>query len=96
MSHSSLSAQIASLHSKNGISSRQHSDAIGRGVHHSSKAGHRVLSTNVKNKPSVLYPNSKAAAAADVPFTTLRENAVAGLKFLTQHSSHNVYVLWFQ
>lgn len=87
MSHSSLSAQLASLHSKNGVSSRQHNDAIGRGIHHSSKAGHTILNNSVKNKPSVLYPDSKAAAAADVPFTTLRENAVASLQFLSQHCS---------
>lgn len=87
MSHSSLSAQLASLHSKSGVSSRQHSDAVGRGIHHSSKAGHTILNNSVKNKPSVLYPDSKSAAAADVPFTTLRENAVASLQFLSQHCS---------
>ena len=87
MSHSSLSAQLASLHSKNGVSSRQHSDAVGRGIHHSSNAGHTILNNSVKHKPSVLYPDSKAAAIADVPFTTLRENAVASLQFLSQHSS---------
>ena len=84
---SSISAQLSSLHSKGGSSSHQHSDAVGRGIHHSTKAGRTILSNNVKNKPSVLYPDSRAAAAADVPFTTLRENAVASLQFLYQYAS---------
>jgi hypothetical protein len=88
MSHSSLSAQLASLHSKTGSTSRQHSDAVGRGIHHHSQVGHSVLNNNsVKHKPSVLYPDSRAAAIADVPFTTLRENAIASLHYLTVHCS---------
>mmetsp|Transcript_12026 Transcript_12026/g.18270 ORF Transcript_12026/g.18270 Transcript_12026/m.18270 type:complete len:1669 (-) Transcript_12026:2872-7878(-) len=87
MSHTSLSAQLASLHSKNGVSSRQNSDAVGRGIHHSSRAGHTILNNTVKHKPSVLYPDSKAAAAADIPFTTLRENGLASLLYLSQNCS---------
>ncbi len=88
MSHSSLSAQLASLHSKNTTSSRQHSDAIGRGIHHSAQAGHAILNTsNTSHKPSVLHPDSRAAAIADVPFTTLRDNAVISLQYLSQKCS---------
>ena len=87
MSHSSLSAQLASLHSKNGAPSRHHSDAIGRGVHHSSKVGHTVLNKNPKHKPSVLYADSRAAASADVPLTTIRENAIASLRYLCKNCS---------
>lgn len=87
MSLSSLSAQLASLHSKKGAPSRQHSDAVGRGIHHSSKLGHTVLNKSTKHKPSVLYPDSRAAASADVPLTTLRENAIASLRYLCNNSS---------
>jgi len=87
MSHSSLSAQLASLHSKHGAGSRQHGDSVGRGIHHSAKLGHSVITNNVKHKPSVLHPDSRSAAIADVPITTLRENAIASLQFLSQHSS---------
>lgn len=88
MSHSSLSAQLASLHSKNTTSSRKPSDAIGRGIHHSSNAGHSVLyKTSTKHKPSVIHADSRAAAIADIPFTTLRDNAVISLQYLSQHCS---------
>lgn len=88
MSHSSLSAQLASLHSKNTTSSRKQSDAIGRGIHHSSNAGHSVLyKSSTKHKPSVIHADSRAAAIADIPFTTLRENAVISLQYLSQHCS---------
>jgi len=87
MSHSSLSAQLASLHTKNTSSSRQQSDAVGRGIHHSAQAGHSILNGSAKHKPSVIHPDSRAAGAADVPFTTLRENAVVSLQYLAQHSS---------
>ena len=88
MSHSSLSAQLASLHSKNTTSSRQQADATGRGIHHSANAGHSILNNNsTKHKPSVLHADSRTAAAADVPFTTLRENAVISLQYLSENCS---------
>lgn len=88
MSHSSLSAQLASLHTKNTTSSRQQADATGRGIHHSANAGHSILNNNnTKHKPSVLHADSRAAATADVPFTTLRENAVVSLHYLSEHCS---------
>jgi len=87
MSHSSLSAQLASLHSKNTTSSRQHKDAIGRGIHHSAQAGHAILQNSTSHKPSVLHADARAAAFADVPFTILRENAILSLQFLSQRSS---------
>ena len=88
MSHSSLSAQLASLHSKNTTSSRQQSDAVGRGIHHVTGAGHSILNGSTKHKPSVIHADSRAAASADIPFSTLRENAVVSLQYLSQHSSH--------
>ncbi len=87
MSHSTLSAQLSSLHSRGTVSSRQHNDAVGRGIHHSSKVGHTILNKNPKHKPSVLYPDSRAAASADVPLATLRENAIASLQYLSRNSS---------
>jgi hypothetical protein len=89
MSHSSLSAQLASLNTKKGsaIASKRHEDATGRGLHHSSNAGHSLLISNPKFKPSVVHADARVAAAADVPFTTLRENAVLSLNYLVQHSS---------
>lgn len=87
MSHSTLSAQLASLHTKNTTSSRKHEDAIGRGFHHSANAGHTVIDGSTKHKPTVLHQDSRAAAHADVPFTTMRENAVRSLQYLAQHSS---------
>jgi hypothetical protein len=87
MSHSSLSAQLASLHTKNTTSSRKHEDAIGRGFHHSANAGHTLIDGGTKHKPTVLHQDSREAAHADVPFTTMRENAVLSLQYLAQHSS---------
>jgi len=89
MSLSNLESQLASLHSKSGLpSSKKHHDSVGRGLHHSAKHGHAILNLNPKHKPSILHPDSRSAAAADTPLTTLRENAVLSLKFLQQHSSH--------
>ena len=89
MSHTSLSAQLASLNTKRGsaIASKRHEDATGRGLHYSANAGHTVLISNPKFKPSVVHADARAAAAADVPFTTLRENAVLSLNYLVKHSS---------
>jgi hypothetical protein len=87
MSHSSLSAQLASLHTKNTTSSRQTSDAVGRGIHHNANSGHTILNGSTRHKPSVIHADSRAAAMADVPFSTMRENAVVSLQFLSQHSS---------
>jgi len=88
MSHSSLSAQLASLHSKNTTSSRKQSDSVGRGIHHSSNAGHSIHYKNsTKHKPSVIHADSRAAAIADIPFTTLRDNAAISLQYLSQHCS---------
>jgi hypothetical protein len=87
MSHSSLSAQLASLHTKNTTSSRQQADAVGRGIHHNASSGHTILNGSTKHKPSVIHADSRAAAIADVPFSTLRENAVVSLQYLSQHSS---------
>ncbi len=87
MSHSSLSAQLASLHTKNTTSSRQHSDAVGRGIHYNAGSGHAILNGNSKHKPSVIHADSRAASMADVSFSTLRENAVVSLQYLAQHCS---------
>ena len=89
MSHSSLSAQLASLNTKKGsvIASKRHEDSTGRGLHHSSNAGHSLLISNPKFKPSVVHADARVAAAADVPFTTLRDNAVLSLNYLIQNSS---------
>jgi len=88
MSLSNLESQLASLNSKSGLpSTKQHHESVGRGVHHSVKHGHAVLTSNAKHKPSVLHPDSRSAAAADVPLTTLRENSVTSLQYLMKHSS---------
>ena len=85
---SSLSNQLASLHSKTGKkSSKDHHDGIGRGIHHSSKHGHSlIIANNTRNKPSILL-DSRSAAKADIPLTTLRENALVSLQYLSEHSS---------
>jgi len=89
MSLSNLESQLASLHSKSGLpSSKQHHESVGRGFHHSVNHGHSILTSNAKHKPSVLHPDSRSAAAADVPFTTLRENSVISLQYLLKKSSN--------
>jgi len=90
MSHSALSSQLAQI-SGNANATRSSDDAIGRGVHHSTKHGHSIAPhiaiNNTKNKPSVIYPDSKSAAAADIPSSTLLENAVISLQYLEEHVS---------
>jgi len=93
MSLSSLGAQLASLHSKQSsanpgslaVTSRRTQDAIGRGLAHSAIHGHTHQSQNRLLVPSILYEDAKTAA--DVPLTTLRENAYSAWQVLLANES---------
>eukprot|EP00559_Dactyliosolen_fragilissimus_P007068 CAMPEP_0184859192 /NCGR_PEP_ID=MMETSP0580-20130426/4196_1 /TAXON_ID=1118495 /ORGANISM="Dactyliosolen fragilissimus" /LENGTH=2583 /DNA_ID=CAMNT_0027355677 /DNA_START=18 /DNA_END=7769 /DNA_ORIENTATION=+ len=103
MSMSSLGAQLASLSNKasssgkqNVPSSRSHQESVGRGLYHSAQHGHSMQTGSMDSsrfKPSVLYPDARAAAKADIPLTTLRENAVASLSYLSRNCSDALFRL---
>ncbi|KAI2507685.1 hypothetical protein MHU86_6778 [Fragilaria crotonensis] len=82
MSMSTVGAQLAALHSKSSqnpgsilATSKRKSDIVGRGVTHSAQHGHALKKSNFK--ASVLHEDARAAA--DVPLSTLRENAFSSM-----------------
>lgn len=76
---STLQAQLASLHGAKS-SSRRHEEAVGRGIHHSVNVGHSLSVSSAKFKPSILYPDARAAA--DISVATIREDGIAALRQL--------------
>ena len=87
MSMSSLGQQLAAMHSKSTLNpgsilttSKRKSDIVGRGISHSAQHGHALKKSNFK--PSVIHEDAKAAA--DVPLSTLRENAFTSMHQLVQ------------
>ena len=102
MSLSNLSSQLASLNSSSSAvaavaaaaSSRKHEDAIGRGLYHSAKHGHTLvtpMSSSIKFKPSVIHPDAKTAARADISLVALRENALQALQFINEQVQSPFY-----
>lgn len=89
---SNLGDQLAALSSTNNKSSsssgfvtstsRDKTQSIGRGFHHSSLHGHSLHAAgDVKEKVSILYDNAREAAAVNL--IDLRESAVNALDFLS-------------
>ena len=87
-----LGDQLAALSSTNNKSSsssgfvtstsRDKTQSIGRGFHHSSLHGHSLHAAgDVKEKVSILYDNAREAAAVNL--IDLRESAVNALDFLS-------------
>lgn len=88
MSMSNLGDQLAALSSTTTTAgfttstSRDKTQAIGRGFHHSSLHGHSLgINSNVKEKVSLLYDTAREAAAVNL--IDLREGAVAALDVLS-------------
>jgi len=90
MSMSNLGNQLAALTSTNKSStgfitstSRDKTQSIGRGFHHSSLHGHSLhAEANVKEKVSILYDSAREAAAVNL--IDLREAAVSALDVLSE------------
>jgi hypothetical protein len=90
MSMSNLGDQLAALSNKSTTSagfttstSRDKTQSIGRGFHHSSLHGHSLgINTNVKEKVSLLYDTAREAASVNL--VDLREGAVEAVHVLSQ------------
>ena len=90
MSMSNLGDQLAALSNKSTTSagfttstSRDKTQSIGRGFHHSSLHGHSLGTTNnVKEKVSLLYETAREAASVNL--VDLREGAVEAVHVLSQ------------
>ncbi len=90
MSMSNLGDQLAALSNKSTTSagfttstSRDKTQSIGRGFHHSSLHGHSLGTTNnVKEKVSLLYDTAREAASVNL--VDLREGAVEAVHVLSQ------------
>jgi hypothetical protein len=84
---SNLQRQLATLHGNSQAAtyaSTTQEDAAGRGSSFVAQQGHSLSNpeSSAKAKPSVFYEDAKAAA--DVPLSTIRENAVKGLQELVE------------
>ena len=105
MSLSTLSSQLAHINNAStnkGVTggtygssiptTRKTDDVIGRGIHHSAKHGHAVISSNVKKIPSVLFENPKVCQVMkykNILYVNLFIWMIEMQQFTIRLSSHN-------